>query len=137
MEGNQALKRWTLYVLGLKNNKYYVGITTKSPEERFNEHVYNVRAAAWTRKHRPTDLLASKYLGELCELEAKAREDIVTLELMRRHGVNNVRGGSYCQIDDYVTFMERFYTKDTWEGMKIAFVLMGIILLLLIVIIYK
>lgn len=43
-------KRWNLYVLRLANNKYYVGITTKTPEERMQEHLQRIMGAAWTQK---------------------------------------------------------------------------------------
>jgi predicted GIY-YIG superfamily endonuclease len=32
------MKKWWLYVLKLERGKYYVGITSKTPERRFYEH---------------------------------------------------------------------------------------------------
>ena len=43
-----------IYILKLKNNKYYVGKTTRKPLERLSEHFKN-SGSGWTRVHKPVD----------------------------------------------------------------------------------
>ena len=44
-----------IYILKLKNNKYYVG-KTKKPEFRLKQH-FNANGSAWTRKHPPIKIV--------------------------------------------------------------------------------
>jgi predicted GIY-YIG superfamily endonuclease len=77
----------TLYVLALQNGKYYVG-KTDNVQERVCQHFAGI-GAAWTQLHRPVRLLRTvPYTGPLSE-------DTLVKEMMLRHGVDAVRGGSY------------------------------------------
>jgi predicted GIY-YIG superfamily endonuclease len=80
-----------LYVLELKNGKYYVG-TTNNLQRRFQEHVDGT-GSVWTRKYAPLGIERSVIV------DGPLHEDRVTKELMLKHGIDNVRGGSYCRID--------------------------------------
>ena len=80
-----------LYVLELQGGKYYVG-QTKNLQKRFQEHLDGV-GSVWTRKHAPLAIASS------VALDGALHEDRVTKELMLEHGIDNVRGGSYCRID--------------------------------------
>ena len=80
----------TIYVLLCEKNKWYVGKTDKKPVVRFKEHLAG-KGSAWTRKYKPITI-AEIYEGDNFD------EDKKTKELMSKHGINNVRGGSYCQI---------------------------------------
>ena len=80
----------TIYVLLCEKNKWYVGKTNKKPVERFKEHLAG-KGSAWTRKYKPITI-AEIYEGDNFDENKK------TKELMSKHGINNVRGGSYCQI---------------------------------------
>ncbi len=80
-----------LYVLELKNGKYYVG-TTNNLQRRFQEHVDGT-GSVWTRKYTPLGIERSVIV------DGPLHEDRVTKELMLKHGIDNVRGGSYCRID--------------------------------------
>jgi len=80
-----------LYVLELKNGKYYVG-TTHNLQRRFQEHVDGA-GSVWTRKYAPLAIERSVIV------DGPLHEDRVTKELMLKHGIDNVRGGSYCKID--------------------------------------
>ena len=85
-------QKYTIYVLELKDGKYYVG-STSHKRQRWRQHWSGTgQGAAWTRRHAPIRVVfqhkrvpALYYLG----LEAK-----VTAEWMLKHGVNNVRGAS-------------------------------------------
>lgn len=80
-----------LYVLELQDGKYYVG-TTNDLQKRFQEHVDGT-GAVWTRKYAPLAIERSVIV------DGPLHEDRVTKELMLKHGIDNVRGGSYCRID--------------------------------------
>jgi predicted GIY-YIG superfamily endonuclease len=80
-----------LYVLELEGGKYYVG-TTNNLQRRFQEHVDGA-GSAWTRQHAPLAIERSVVV------DGPLHEDRVTKELMLKHGIDNVRGGSYCRIE--------------------------------------
>ena len=79
----------TIYVLKCRLHKYYVGKTNKSINKRYKQHVKG-KGSAWTRKYKPVKLL--KYsTGDSFD------EDKITLQYMKKYGIDNVRGGSFCQ----------------------------------------
>ena len=75
------------YVLALRDNKYYVGITWNL-NHRYAEHMQG-RGARWTRMHQPVKILS---------VEPGDHENDTTIRLMREKGWQNVRGGKYCQL---------------------------------------
>lgn len=88
----------TIYILQLENEKYYVGslfLTSADPEvaehPRILKHFHGT-GAEWTRLHIPIKLLEIK--TPVDEFE----EDKQTKIYMSRYGIDNVRGGSYCEI---------------------------------------
>ncbi len=80
-----------IYVLCLENNKYYVGKTNKSAQERLYEHRHNT-GSSWTRLHKPIGI--EEVLPDVDSFD----EDKITKKYMARYGIDNVRGGSYCTI---------------------------------------
>jgi putative endonuclease len=62
---------YSIYFLkSLKNGKIYVGYTSKSPNERLNEH--NIGTNAWTKSNAPFKLV---YFEEYhCKEDAIMRE---------------------------------------------------------------
>jgi hypothetical protein len=80
----------TIYVLELVNNKYYIG-KTDNPDFRIEQH-FNANGSVWTKKYKPIKVL------ELINNCDKYDEDKYTIKYMENFGVNNVRGGSFCQI---------------------------------------
>ena len=79
-----------IYVLELESGKYYVGKTT-NPNIRITDH-FESNGSQWTRKYKPVKLFA---LIPNCD---DFDEDKYTLKYMESHGINNVRGGSFCEI---------------------------------------
>lgn len=81
----------TIYILKLKNNKYYVGLIKKNdlnndtPEKHFSGEGNN-----WTKKYKPIKILkVFPYI---------IRIDEIVIKLMIKYGIDNVRGGSYNSI---------------------------------------
>lgn len=84
--------RFNIYVLKLSSNKYYIGKTTKSVQERFLEHVQNL-GLRWTKLHGFIEIVENFETSNLDD------EDKITKKYMGLYGIENVRGGSYTQIN--------------------------------------
>jgi hypothetical protein len=80
-----------LYILRLKQGKYYIGTTNKDVTDRLQEHMSG-RGSSWTIKYK---VLRLEKTIENCD---KYDEDKWTKIYMDRHGITNVRGGSYCEM---------------------------------------
>lgn len=76
-----------LYVLKLEGEKYYVG-KTSDVKRRFEQHVRGT-GAEWTKLHKPVKLLETK------KITSEHDENNVTKDLMKKYGMENVRGGAY------------------------------------------
>lgn len=79
-----------IYVLSLEKDKYYVGMTNNL-ERRLNEHKTG-KGSEWTKKYKMVKLLYTK------PMTSNLDEDIETRVLMKKYGIKNVRGGTYCQV---------------------------------------
>lgn len=79
-----------IYVLQLEHNKYYVGKTT-NPEFRLQQH-FNSSGSQWTKKYKPINVL------EIIPNCDDYDEDKYTIKQMEKYGIDNVRGGSFCEI---------------------------------------
>ncbi len=95
-----AANTTTIYVLELSEGKYYVG-KTQDIEQRICQHLTaNSNAVnpsrnlscAFVQKYRPIRGFTSK---EGCDGD----EDATTLEMMAAHGIDNVRGGAFCEMN--------------------------------------
>ena len=92
-----------LYILRLRGKKWYVGYTDRGSVDRILEHI-DKKGAKWTKKYPP---LKKGYLHWISEPGyTKKDEDKKTLELMEEHGINNVRGGSWCMVNLYPAVYE-------------------------------
>lgn len=80
-----------LYVLKLVQGKWYIG-KTKNVERRFYQHLSG-EGSKWTQLYKPIKLITTY------PIKTQKDEDDATLFYMRKYGVDNVRGGSYCQTD--------------------------------------
>jgi len=81
----------TLYILQLKHGKWYVG-KTDDIHRRFDQHVSG-SGSAWTSVHEPIKIYETRQIKTLHD------ETNLTKDLMKKYGVDNVRGGAYCQVD--------------------------------------
>jgi predicted GIY-YIG superfamily endonuclease len=126
-----ANKRWQLYVLRLEDGKYYVGITSKTPEIRMKEHIDGVRVAYWTAKHKQLEVIYQEDLGIIDKSRAEKRENKMVRALMKQRGLNNVRGGDLTSVDEYVKRFGYVWSKDLWYPLTVvAFLLLVIIYLM-------
>ena len=80
-----------IYILKLKNNNYYVG-KSQDPEKRFVEHLSG-SGSSWTQLHEPIEII------DIIQNVDDFEEDKQVKKLMLLHGIDNVRGGSYSQIE--------------------------------------
>lgn len=125
-------KRWWLYILKLEDDKWYVGITSKTPEQRFQEHVLKKRGAYWTMAHKPLSIELTEDLGVVTRTHAEEYENKVTRDLMKERGINNVRGGDLRDAKEYVKRFGWIYLKDQWAVITlVAFQTLTIIYLVI------
>lgn len=79
-----------IYVLKLSKHKWYIG-KSDNPLKRYQDHL-NGTGSAWTKLYKPISLEKT--------IEGSAfDEDKITKEYMAKYGIENVRGGSYVQIE--------------------------------------
>ena len=83
--------KFNIYILGLVKNKYYVGKTHKDVSFRIYQHIKG-NGSQWTKLYKPIKLVGT------FETKDKFDEDKYTKKYMDLYGIENVRGGSYCQI---------------------------------------
>jgi hypothetical protein len=80
-----------IYVLKLENNKYYIG-KTETPKFRIENH-FSSNGSEWTKLYKPIKII------EIIPDCDNYDEDKYTKIYMDKYGINNVRGGSYVQIE--------------------------------------
>eukprot|EP01138_Halocafeteria_seosinensis_P013731 gb/GECG01014022.1/.p1 GENE.gb/GECG01014022.1/~~gb/GECG01014022.1/.p1 ORF type:complete len:160 (+),score=11.80 gb/GECG01014022.1/:1-480(+) len=94
-----------IYVLRLVEDKYYIGYSKdrQSMEKRLDKH-FEGTASAWTHYYTPVaheETLDGDYFDE----------ENMTLRYMAEHGIDNVRGGSFCTI--FLSDFDRQRAKHT------------------------
>ena len=92
-----------VYILDLEDGKFYVGSTAKKLEHRLREHLEGKGLGAdFTKAHKPlAHTIKSKHFHYfLCDSNKAEKEELTkTLELMYEKGIDNVRGGPYCEMN--------------------------------------
>lgn len=78
-----------IYTLELTNGKYYIG-KSNLPNKRILDHFYE-KGSKWTKLYKPIKVI-SQIKGDAFD------EEKYTLLAMDKYGIENVRGGSYCNI---------------------------------------
>lgn len=132
MNNNHKNYHWWLYILKLESGKWYVGITSKTPEARFDEHKLGKRAAYWTMKYKPIEIESYEDLGIVSKEHAEEYENKVTRSLMKERGLNNVRGGDLTDVEEYIVRFGYIRDKFSWEAaMFILFQMLVIVYLLI------
>jgi hypothetical protein len=79
-----------IYILQLEREKYYIG-KTNQPSIRLDAH-FSSNGSGWTKKYKPLAVL------EIIPNCDDYDEDKYTIKCMEKYGINNVRGGSFCEI---------------------------------------
>jgi predicted GIY-YIG superfamily endonuclease len=82
-----------IYVLLCTDDKYYIGKTTNSVEARYEQHLSDDNSCAFTSKYKPVKIIEVFNTDDLFE------EDKITKIYMMKHGIQNVRGGSYTTLE--------------------------------------
>ena len=98
-----------IYILKLTDGKYYVG-RSDNPRQRIEEHKIG-GASTWTDKYHYVKTLKIQK-GDIYD------EDKYTLMNMDFYGIENVRGGTFCQIildDDDIKVIKRMIANANDE----------------------
>ncbi len=128
----EILKNYWLYVLKLENNKYYIGITSKTPEYRFRQHVNGFAGAAWTKIHKPLSIHFTKNLGIVEKSRAEAYENKVVRKYLNKYGIDNVRGGDISMSEDLIIRFGWWWSKKDWAALSTVVLLLLVLFYLLI-----
>lgn len=97
------------YKIKLTSDKWYVGFS-KNVQARINEHWKSIaepnrRTPKWILEHPPVDPLEFKILKKYSSRLPKKinwwypDENRFTLEMMKKYGIDNVRGGKWVMVD--------------------------------------
>lgn len=95
-----------VYILKLIGGKYYIG-SSENVEQRIQQH-FDGNGSAWTKKYKP---IKKVDVIDNCD---KFDEDKYTKQYMSKYGIDNVRGGTYCEIniEKYKEFLEKELTHS-------------------------
>lgn len=80
-----------IYILKCESGKYYVG-KTKDIRRRIEQHLIR-KTCKWTEKFKPLEI------EKIFITDDALDEDKWVKKYIMLQGLNNVRGGSYCQIN--------------------------------------
>jgi hypothetical protein len=84
-----------VYVLRLKGRKWYVGYTEHDSIENILENI-DKKGIKWITKYPP---LKNEYLHYVSELGYSKKDEFkLTLELMKKYGILNVRGSRWSMV---------------------------------------
>ena len=96
-----------VYILKLEDNKYYVG-KTKTLKRRLQQH-FNGNGSIWTQKYKPIEL------DDVYNNCGEFDEEKYTFHYMKKYGIDNVRGGSFCQLvlpDESISVLKKILLSD-------------------------
>ena len=96
-----------IYILKLRSGKYYVG-KSANPMERYQQHL-DGKGSAWTKKYKPVSL--EKVIPNASPFD----EDKYTKEYMKKHGIENVRGGAYV-TEELDEVQEKSLKRELWAA---------------------
>lgn len=81
-----------IYILKLKEGKYYIG-KTNYPDIRIDEHFTKNCGSQWTKRYKP--LKIERIIPDCDDFD----EDSYTLRYMNKYGIENVRGGQFVRLN--------------------------------------
>jgi len=87
--------KWFLYILKLKDDKYYVGSAKGNRIEKDIKLHKKGRGSEWTKKYPYLSVLTVK------EIESISEEDNEVKKIMIQNGIDSVRGGVYNNVIIY------------------------------------
>lgn len=125
-------KHYWLYVLALEDGNYYVGVTSKTPEQRFRQHQKGYAGAYWTKLHKPIKILDTKDLGNRTYESAEEYENKVVRKYIAKYGINNVRGGDLSFTGKAVVRFGLVFDELEYLGLTTVILLMLTIIVLLL-----
>jgi len=79
-----------VYIIQLEDDKWYIG-KTSNPSIRLDKH-FQGQGSYWTKKYKPIKI------HEIIPNQTEYDEDKWTRIYMDKYGIDNVRGGTWCQI---------------------------------------
>lgn len=88
---NSTINPEVLYVLQCEDDKWYVG-KSSDVARRFKQH-QDGKGAAWTREYKPVRIAETRPITSIHD------ETNVTKDMMKKYGIDNVRGGAYSQVE--------------------------------------
>ena len=103
----------TIYILKCEQNRYYIGKTERSLDSRIKEHFLN-NGSEWTRMYKPIKLIKTIPNADAFD------EDKYTKIYMKQYGINNVRGGTYTQIN-LPEYSKRALEKELCSASNLCF----------------
>jgi predicted GIY-YIG superfamily endonuclease len=125
-------KHYWLYVLKLERGRYYIGITSRSPEARYKEHASGLYGAEWTKVYKPIKIDQAIDLGITTIEKTESYENKVTREYIKAYGFNNVRGGNITYRGNYIKRFGYYYPDKNWEeivsvvGITVLMIIFGL-----------
>lgn len=101
----------TIYILQLEHDKFYVG-KTNNLQKRYREHEKGKgEGSEWTSLFKPLKIiLQEKVKGDI----GIYLEDAYTKLYMQKYSIENVRGGSYCQLE-LNSERKKLIQKEIWH----------------------
>ena len=102
-----TIQTTNIYILKLKKGKYYIG-KSDNVLNRFQQHI-NGNGSSWTKKYKPLSI--EKTIENVSSFE----EDKITKEYMYKYGIDNVRGGSYIEIE-LTDLQKEILCKEIWTA---------------------
>lgn len=105
-KNKRKYRNYTLYVLLLEGDNYYIGMTSYSDiNVRVDQHKSG-EGARWTKLHSPIRIIDTKPLGFVTETWCCWQETDWTFEYIDKYGIEKVRGGA-------------IVSPDLWRAQKI------------------
>lgn len=95
---NQKDDRY-IYCLRLEGGYFYIGQTV-DVERRFAIHMSG-KGSAWTKIHKPIEIIETMFLEGISESDAVDLEDKMTFKYADKHTERKVRGGRHCRIKHF------------------------------------